>query len=103
MPIGAFQGVSNSKPGTTVDQQNSSNELPEWQKRLLKQHKLDPAYLASAQYWFDPLVDSLASVQEGQGRTLLVAVNGSQGSGKSTLCAYLEMAISTKYGLSVST
>ncbi|MFT5335421.1 MAG: D-glycerate 3-kinase [Halioglobus sp.] len=103
MPIGAFQGVSNSKPGTTVDQQNSSNELPEWQKRLLKQHKLDPAYLASAQYWFDPLVDSLAFVQEGQGRTLLVAVNGSQGSGKSTLCAYLEMAISTKYGLSVST
>ena len=86
-----------------MDQKQSSNVLPQWQKRLLKQHKLDPSYLASAQYWFDPLVDSLVSLQETDNRTVLVAVNGSQGSGKSTLCAYLEMAISTKYGSKVLT
>lgn len=86
-----------------MDQEQSSNTLPQWQKWLLKQHKLDPSYLASAQYWFDPLVDSLVSLQEAENRTLLVAVNGTQGSGKSTLCAYLEMAISTKYGAKVLT
>lgn len=86
-----------------VEKGDFSNELPQWQKRLLKQHKLDPSYLSSAQYWFDPLVDSLVSLAESQNRTLLVAVNGSQGSGKSTLCAYLEMAIFTKYGSSVLT
>ncbi|MFK8050499.1 MAG: hypothetical protein AB8B81_18905 [Halioglobus sp.] len=86
-----------------MDKDSSSRVLPQWQKRLLKQHKLEPSYLASAQYWFDPLVDSLVSLQETEKRTVLVAVNGSQGSGKSTLCAYLEMAIATKYGLKVLT
>lgn len=86
-----------------MDHQHSSEQLPDWQKRLLKQHKLDPSYLASAQYWFDPLVDSLVSSREAVSRPILVGINGSQGSGKSTLCAYLEMAIATKYGARVLT
>jgi D-glycerate 3-kinase len=73
--------------------------LPEWQKELLLRHRLKPAFLSSAQYWFDPLADALVQAREHVGRTLLVALNGSQGSGKSTLCAYLEMAIAAKYGL----
>jgi D-glycerate 3-kinase len=86
-----------------VDRDQRLDELPEWQKGLLRRHKLDPAYLASAQYWFDPLGDSCVSHQIAAGRPVLIAVNGSQGSGKSTLCAYLEMLIAAKYQLQVVT
>jgi D-glycerate 3-kinase len=68
-----------------------------WQEELLKRHRLSHSYLASAQYWFDPLVDALVEQQKAAGRPILVALNGSQGSGKSTLCAYLETAIVNKY------
>jgi D-glycerate 3-kinase len=82
---------------------NTLDGLPQWQKRLLQRHHLPPSYLASAQYWFDPLAESMVVQQEGARRPLLFAVNGSQGSGKSTLCAYLEMAIATRYHLKTVT
>ena len=68
-----------------------------WQEELLRRHRLSPSYLATAQYWFDPLADALVAQQNKAGRPILVALNGSQGSGKSTLCAYLEMAIANEY------
>jgi D-glycerate 3-kinase len=82
-----------------VEYDNTLDSLPQWQKRLLQRHQLPPSYLASAQYWFDPLAESIVVHQEGAQRPLLIAINGSQGSGKSTLSAYLEMAIATKYHL----
>jgi D-glycerate 3-kinase len=79
------------------------DKFPEKQKVFLQRQRLAPAYLASAQYWFDPLADELSARQQSAGRPLLVAVNGSQGSGKSTLCAYLEMTIATRHQLNVLT
>ncbi|MEH6584377.1 MAG: hypothetical protein V7754_20760 [Halioglobus sp.] len=86
-----------------MDPNETLSGLPAWQKALLQRYRLDPAYLASAQYWFDPLADSLAVHQTGATRPVLIGVNGSQGSGKSTLCAYLEMAIAAKYQLKAVT
>ena len=63
-----------------------------WQKAFLDQHRLGVAYLHYAQCWFEPLAASLLVHRNGAGaadRPMLVAVNGSQGSGKSTLCAWL--------------
>ena len=60
-----------------------------WQEAFCSQHRLGQDYLLHAQKWFDPLADALAGHQHGASHPLLVAVNGCQGSGKTTLCAYL--------------
>ncbi len=73
--------------------------LPEWQLRFLEQHKLPGTYLQSAQKWFDPLAMIVAEHQSSARRPWLLAVNGSQGSGKTTLCAYLCAAFAAR-GLS---
>ena len=67
---------------------------PAWQKAFLDQHRLGGPYLRHAQSWFEPLAASLVAHLNGaggahSGSPILVAVNGSQGSGKSTLCAWL--------------
>lgn len=63
--------------------------LPGWQQAFLRQHRLPQAYLPYAQQWFMPLADRIARHQIGAGRPLLVGLNGSQGSGKTTVCDYL--------------
>lgn len=63
--------------------------VPDWQQRFIDQHRLSPAYLVSALKWFAPVAQLLFEHQLGAGRPLLVGVNGSQGSGKSTLGAFL--------------
>ncbi len=60
-----------------------------WQEQLLERHRLGPQYLRHAQKWFNPLAMALAAHQKGAGRPILVALNGCQGSGKTTLCDYL--------------
>ncbi|MEH6590787.1 MAG: hypothetical protein V7746_11040 [Halioglobus sp.] len=79
------------------------DSLPDWQQAMLQQQQLPSSYLAAAQYWFDPLLDAIVSHHNGAGRPLLIAVTGSQGSGKSTLCAYLEVAMAAKHHLRVIT
>ena len=73
--------------------------LPTWQPEFLERHRLPESYLAHAQKWFDPLVTSLATYQSAAGRPIMVAVNGSQGSGKTTLCDYLKASLAETYGL----
>lgn len=65
-----------------------ADPLPDWQMRFLEQHRLAESYLLSAQKWFAPVADLVAEHQKSAGRPWLVAVNGSQGSGKTTLCDY---------------
>lgn len=65
------------------------NTLPRWQEALLERHQLPLAYLDYAQEWFAPLGQKLAAHQNSASRPLVVAVNGCQGSGKSTACDYL--------------
>lgn len=74
--------------------------LPHWQAQFLERHRLPPVYLDSAQKWFAPVGELLAGHQKGARRPLLVGVNGSQGSGKTTLCDYLCDFLSTQHGLS---
>jgi D-glycerate 3-kinase len=73
---------------------------------FLDQQRLDFAYLRDAQRWFAPLAESLALHQSSAssappGAPPLVAVNGCQGSGKTTLCAYLAASLQAQYGLRV--
>lgn len=75
------------------------DSVPLWQKAFLDQQRLDLAYLQAANRWFDPLADSLALRHGGADAPLLVAVSGCQGSGKTTLCAYLCACLQAQYGL----
>lgn len=70
-----------------------------WQEELLAAHRLPPAYLEHAQKWFAPLADTLAAHQNSAEGPLLVGVNGSQGSGKTTLCDYLCGVLEAGHGL----
>ncbi len=71
----------------------------DWRTALLQRHRLDSTYLDTARAWFDPLAASLASCQREAQRPLLVAVNGCQGSGKTTFCDYLCTALTQEHGL----
>ena len=62
--------------------------LPRWQQAFLRRHRLPDACLPYAQQWFVLLAQRLAEHQIGAGRTVLVALNGTQGSGKTTVCVY---------------
>jgi len=72
---------------------------PAWQWAFLDQHQLDSDYLPHAQRWFAPLAEWLAMHRGGASAPLLVAVNGCQGSGKSTLCAWLSGVLRQQHGL----
>ncbi|PLW81726.1 hypothetical protein CWI75_14515 [Kineobactrum sediminis] len=74
-------------------------ERDSWRSRFLARHQLPPAYLASAQQWFDPLMNRLAAHRSGAPGPMLVAVNGCQGSGKTTFCDYLRHALEAESGL----
>lgn len=76
-----------------------AESLPDWQTAFLERNRLPGEYLDSALKWFNPLGEVLVKHQNSAGRALLVAVNGSQGSGKSTLCDYLCSLLQVDYGL----
>jgi len=71
-----------------------------WQEAFLDEHRLPLAYLDTAARYFDPLVERLRKAQAAAAGSLCVALNGSQGSGKSTLSAYLRVALAERHGLS---
>lgn len=71
-------------------------QLPRWQEAFLQRNQLPRTYLSYAQQWFEPLAEALAAHQNGAGRPLLVVVNGSQGSGKSTVCDYLRSLLADR-------
>ena len=72
--------------------------IPDWQAALLARHSLGRGYLERAQEWFDPLAGSIAAHHNSAGRPVLVGLNGSQGSGKTTLCDYLQTALTEQHG-----
>ena len=74
------------------------DSLLAWQTAFLERHRLPASYLQHAQFWFDPLAGALSLHQKGAGRPVLVAVNGCQGSGKTTLCDYLKVILQAEYG-----
>ena len=70
-----------------------------WEAAWLAAERLPPAYAEQAGRYFAPLADQLAALHRERGRPLLIAVNGSQGSGKSTCCAWLVQALREEHGL----
>jgi D-glycerate 3-kinase len=69
-------------------------------KNMLARHRLPDAYLDTAQHWFDPLATQFAEQCHKQaGRPLLIGINGSQGSGKSTLSEYLRLVLQSDWDL----
>jgi D-glycerate 3-kinase len=71
-----------------------------WERAWLAAERLPPAYAGLAGRYFAPLAVQLAALHRERGRPLLVGVNGSQGSGKSTCCGWLVQALREEHGLS---
>ncbi len=85
--------------GSRVSKQAVNDSAAPWQQAFLAEQGLQAAYLEHAQKWFNPLAHALSLHHGGAGRPLLVAVNGCQGSGKTTLCAYLCAQLEAQLGL----
>ncbi|QEP44858.1 kinase [Ectothiorhodospiraceae bacterium BW-2] len=62
-------------------------------QQFLSQQQLPEAYVTAAEAWFTPAVEAIVAYQRAVDRTIIVGINGSQGSGKSTLTAYLALAL----------
>jgi len=56
---------------------------------FITRNSLPEHYLQQASIWFDPIVETLIKHHYSAGRTLVVGINGCQGSGKTTLADYL--------------
>jgi len=68
-----------------------------------QQHTLPDTYKDLAKRWFLPLAEELAKQQQQVSKPILIGINGSQGSGKSTLSDLLKTLLSEQYGISVIT
>lgn len=56
---------------------------------FITRNSLPEHYLQQASIWFDPIVETLIEHHCSAGRTLVIGINGCQGSGKTTLADYL--------------
>ena len=65
----------------------------------MTRHALGKDYLATARKWFIPVARAIAKHQRGAGRPILIGVNGSQGSGKTTLTDFLCCCLEADFGL----
>ena len=77
--------------------------MPPWHKKFLLSHQLKTEYLSFAEKWFDPLAAKLAAYHAEVSRPILLAVNGSQGSGKSTMTDYLVAQLQEKHQIKAVT
>ena len=72
-----------------VPPKTDPTHIPQWQSALFERHQLGIEYLEAAQKWFGPLVRALAAHQNSADRVVLIAINGCQGSGKTTVSDFL--------------
>lgn len=79
--------------------ETQQQRTPRWQRDFLQRHQLGTAYLETAQKWFAPMVRTLAKHQKGACRPVLLALNGCQGSGKTTVSDFLCASFEAEYGL----
>lgn len=68
---------------------------------LIAAHSLPASYRAVVDRNWRPLADAIARRSDGR-KPLVVGINGAQGSGKSTLCAFLEVLLD-EHGLRAAT
>lgn len=70
---------------------------------LITREQLPSQYVEVVDRWWRPLATRIAAWRSASGGPLVIGVNGAQGSGKSTLCAFLEHALFPDLGLRVVT
>lgn len=70
---------------------------------ILAREELPSSYRAIAERWWRPLAATLAARRRDAGHPLLVGINGPQGSGKTTLCHFLEAMLAEEHGLVADT
>ncbi len=64
---------------------------------FLTEHRLPVAFEATARQYYEPLVRRLPAVR-GERHTLLLGINGAQGTGKSTLAEFLALGAAELFG-----
>jgi D-glycerate 3-kinase len=69
--------------------------------RFLRVHRLPESFRRTADKFYLPVVDWLASRREA-GSTFLLGINGAQGTGKSTLADFVKLALETTVHKSVA-
>lgn len=68
---------------------------------LLEAQQLPQSYLNTVDKTIKPLSQKLAKLHRQKTRSIVVGINGAQGSGKSTLSAFLKLDLEQQHGLSV--
>ncbi|MEC7481371.1 MAG: kinase, partial [Pseudomonadota bacterium] len=68
---------------------------------FLTTHQLPSTYAETAQKWFTPLCEQLLKHQDGATQPFIVGINGSQGSGKSTLTSFIESFLTSVHNKKV--
>lgn len=70
---------------------------------IIAREGLPTSYAETVSQVWTPLAAHIATRRIAAGRPILVGINGVQGSGKSTLCLFLEMLLASNHGHSVAT
>lgn len=68
---------------------------------FIKQHKLSVAFNDIANQYYIPLAEEIKMHYEGANTTYFVGINGSQGSGKSTLSEFIKGYLTEEHSLNV--
>ncbi len=70
---------------------------------LIAAEQLPGAYAETVDRHWRPIAADIAAAAKTRGHPLVIGINGSQGSGKSTLCQCLELLLDTEHGLQAAT
>ncbi|WP_244624473.1 kinase [Sphingomonas sp. So64.6b] len=70
---------------------------------LIARERLPATYADMVDRWWRPLAAAIAGWRSASAGPLVIGLNGAQGSGKSTLCAFLEQVLLPEHGLSAVT
>lgn len=69
---------------------------------FIEKHKLNKGFEDTAQNWYTPLAEQIKMHHMSAGKPIIVAINGCQGSGKSTLTDYLKDYLENIHGLKIA-
>jgi len=72
-------------------------------RTIIESERLPEAYGEIINRWWHPLAVRIAQWRQAAGRPVVIGINGAQGSGKSTLCRFLESALLPELGLGTVT
>jgi len=71
-------------------------------KGLIAAENLPVDFVAVVERWYLPIAARIAQAQTQQAGTLLVSISGAQGSGKSTLTAFLKLLLKAAWQLNTA-